>query len=324
MSKSPHSKKIVKNQHRLDENQLEASGQKEVKDHDEHSCCDIPYSLCINPTGNCDSFIECEGTVPVVKNCPAETIFDPYTKVCVPGWTTIYTCETFPQSSPRINSLTIGKLTDNSHADTINSQNIIPNTRFVHEIPHINPNRSDHLYGVLREAWFNLPQNELSIDALIKDERYPYFPDEYLIMDMFEAPPNVGDFYGQRLSSYYLAAETGPYVFYLSCDDECELWIGKNTSENSLEKVAYLPTNFSTDFREWNRYPEYQATLYIQFEADNFYLMEAFMRESKYSDHLSVGVLKPGGKVELPISQNLYLIPIKESVLKQSENNDSV
>ena len=56
--------------------------------------------------------------------------------------------------------------------------------------------------GVLREVWFNLGLSPL-LTTLTNNPRFPSSPDEYIILDKFEAPPNAGDGYGQRLSTYY-------------------------------------------------------------------------------------------------------------------------
>ncbi|KAF1742674.1 hypothetical protein MXB_4213, partial [Myxobolus squamalis] len=320
-------KSKTKNKHEFAE--LDSKNEIDLLNHDNiKSCCDIPDSLCSNPNGNCNSYIECEGHTPFIKYCYSNEIFDPYTRVCIDNSKTSYVCNSY-HNSPKTSSkhdqaLLITKPIPiyNDHVmitpypmmvkiPALTNPNFVENDHNNHYLPRINNNISNHMHGVLREAWFNLPNDDLTLNALIKDERYPYFPDEYLILDQFEGPPNIGDFYGQRLSTYYLAPEEGAYVFYLSCDDECELWISKNKSEILLEKVAYLTQNYSTDFREWNKYPDHQATLYIQMKKQSFYLIEAFMRETRYKDHISVGVLRPSGKLELPIRDHLYLIPIQ-------------
>ena len=56
--------------------------------------------------------------------------------------------------------------------------------------------------GVLREVWFNLGLSPL-LTTLTSNPRFPSSPDEYIILDKFEAPPNAGDGYGQRLSTYF-------------------------------------------------------------------------------------------------------------------------
>ena len=56
--------------------------------------------------------------------------------------------------------------------------------------------------GVLREVWFGLGLSPL-LTNLTNNPRFPTSPDEYIVLDKFEAPPNAGDGYGQRLSTYY-------------------------------------------------------------------------------------------------------------------------
>ena len=56
--------------------------------------------------------------------------------------------------------------------------------------------------GVLREVWFGLGLSPL-LTLLTNNPRFPTSPDEYIVLDKFEAPPNAGDGYGQRLSTYY-------------------------------------------------------------------------------------------------------------------------
>lgn len=56
----------------------------------------------------------------------------------------------------------------------------------------------------------------------------------------------------QRLRAYFYAPETGIYVFYLSCDDICELKVSTN---ERLEDLGTVITIYRyTGFREWKRY----------------------------------------------------------------------
>ena len=55
---------------------------------------------------------------------------------------------------------------------------------------------------MLREVWFGLGLSPL-LSSLTTNPRFPSSPDEYIVLDKFEAPPNAGDGYGQRLSTYY-------------------------------------------------------------------------------------------------------------------------
>lgn len=178
---------------------------------DIYSCCQVADSLCAYPQNGCQAYIECDGHVAVLKNCPPNTIFDGYTKVCVEKIKSSYHCpieNDFPFQDKNDDKKIIPldtKSNDPTIPRNINlifSQNNHPENK--HFVPRIAGNNTDHLRGVLREAWFNIQTNNDSIETLTNDERYPNFPDEYLILEKFDAPPNVGDFYGQRLSCYYL------------------------------------------------------------------------------------------------------------------------
>lgn len=68
--------------------------------------------------------------------------------------------------------------------------------------PRVNLDKQESPYGVLREAWFNLGTSN-SLNSLLNNSRFPESPDEFLILDSFEAPPNAADAYGQRLSSFF-------------------------------------------------------------------------------------------------------------------------
>ena len=57
------------------------------------------------------------------------------------------------------------------------------------------------------------------------------------------------------------------------------------------------------------RYPFEQSSHPIRMEMGRFYFMESFMKEGTGGDNLSIGVRFPDGKPELPIFNNLYLIP---------------
>ena len=63
------------------------------------------------------------------------------------------------------------------------------------------------------------------------------------------------------------------------------------------------------------RYPTEQTSRPIKLEQGNFYFMESFMKEGTGGDNLSIGVRFPDGKTEMPIFNNLYLIPGKTSII---------
>ncbi|XP_065661641.1 uncharacterized protein LOC100198409 isoform X1 [Hydra vulgaris] len=173
--------------------------------------------------------------------------------------------------------------------------------------PRVNRPHSDD-DGVLREVWFGLGLSPL-LTLLTNNPRFPTNPDEYIVLDKFEAPPNAGDGYGQRLSTYYKAPTTGEFIFYISCDNECELWISPDTEEIHSNLILELKHGHYTSYRQWHKYPAEQTSRPIFLAKDQYYFMESFMKEGTGGDDLSVGVQLPGGELDLPISKNLYLVP---------------
>ena len=78
--------------------------------------------------------------------------------------------------------------------------------------------------GVLREVWFGLGLSPL-LTLLTNNPRFPTNPDEYIVLDKFEAPPNAGDGYGQRLSTYYKVTDLVAILFRRHLTMMCQLGI---------------------------------------------------------------------------------------------------
>lgn len=60
-------------------------------------------------------------------------------------------------------------------------------------------------------------------------------PDEVRYMNLFEGVTNYDESYGVRLSGYVIPATTGRYQFFLSTDDNGELWV--STDDNPVNKA---------------------------------------------------------------------------------------
>ena len=78
--------------------------------------------------------------------------------------------------------------------------------------------------GVLREVWFGLGLSP-HLKDLIDNPRFPQTPDEYLVLDKFEAPPNAGDGYGQRLSTYFRVRYSRSNSFVMTKSQDTEFTI---------------------------------------------------------------------------------------------------
>jgi hypothetical protein len=120
--------------------------------------------------------------------------------------------------------------------------------------------------------WDNFTANNVS--ALKALATYPGRPDRIQYETMFEYPPEGGgeggSNYGNRLSGWVTAPETGDYVFFTNSDDPSELWLSTDSDPTNKKLIAIEPT--WNNARAWtslaqrdpdhpqNRSDQYQAT----------------------------------------------------------------
>ena len=99
------------------------------------------------------------------------------------------------------------------------------------------------IFGVQIESWENVRSSNFYLDA----------PSSTTVIESLNVPLNWNlANIGRRLRTYFLAPETGSYIFYLACDDFCEL---KLSADEKLENLVTLINIESyTDYMEWNRY----------------------------------------------------------------------
>ena len=70
------------------------------------------------------------------------------------------------------------------------------------------------------------------------------------------------------------------------------------------------------------RYPNDQVTQKVWLAAGKSYYIKALMKEGGGGDHVSVGVRYPGGKLDRPISNNIFQEPGKTFVNKWVETTE--
>ena len=124
---------------------------------------------------------------------------------------------------------------------------------------------------------------------------------------LFEAPSGWADNYGTRLSGYVVAPTTGSYVFWISGDDNCQLWLSTDDSPAAKVLIAQVPG--WTNSREWTKYPAQQSVA-ITLTAGARYWIEALQKEGGGGDHVAVGWQLPNGTQERPIPGNRLMPPV--------------
>ena len=138
--------------------------------------------------------------------------------------------------------------------------------------------------GVLREVYTGIGGG--SVWDLTGSPNFPDSPTfEEVITTGFEAPTDVLDDYGQRMTAYLMAPTTGNYVFWIASDDGSELYL--STDESPANKVLIASVPSWTAPREWAWFPEQQSGA-ISLTGGAKYYIEALMKEGQGGDNLAV------------------------------------
>ncbi|HEX8378661.1 MAG TPA: PA14 domain-containing protein [Pedobacter sp.] len=146
---------------------------------------------------------------------------------------------------------------------------------------------------ILREIWTNISATSLA------DVPFQNAPNSTNLLTAFEGPRNVADNYATRIRGYICAPQSGSFTFWISGDDDSELWLSSDDNPANKRKVAFF--SGWTDFRQWNKFTSQRSAL-ITLQAGQKYYIEALSRDGFGGDNLSVQWQLPNGITEAPIA----------------------
>lgn len=156
-----------------------------------------------------------------------------------------------------------------------------------------------------------------AISNLTNDADYPANPNSTQeITGQFASPVNVDNYYGARMSGQLCPPETGNYTFWVSGDNNTELWLSTNSDMSNKVRIAYH--NGSTTVNQWNKYGSQQSQP-ISLNANTQYYIEALVKEDVGNDHLQVGWSLPNGTSERPIPASYFSLPSEISTGSYSD-----
>lgn len=156
------------------------------------------------------------------------------------------------------------------------------------------------LRGLLGEFFPGIPGGEVShlkaAEAFQNNQ-----PARIQSLGRFQIREDNEDAYGMRISGYLKPPRTGDYVFYLSSDDEGELYISEDESEDKFQLIAFVKRGPSgignesgrTPFGEWGKNPT-TISKRIYLEAGQRYSIKALLKQSMMNPHLAVTWQMPG------------------------------
>jgi ELWxxDGT repeat protein len=121
----------------------------------------------------------------------------------------------------------------------------------------------------------------------------------------FETSQFYANNYASRMRAWICVPQSGEYTFWISSDDQSELYLSTDESEANKQLIAWVYGY--TPFRKYDKYPS-QKSVQINLEAGRKYYIEARHKEGNGNDFISVGWQLPGGAMERPIGGS-RLIP---------------
>ncbi|HKL72265.1 MAG TPA: CotH kinase family protein [Marinilabiliaceae bacterium] len=162
--------------------------------------------------------------------------------------------------------------------------------------------------GILQQVYLDI--SGYKVADLINSPSYPGSPSySKIFTHLFEAPVDVNDNYGQRMHGLLKAPETGYYTFWISGDDNCQLFLSSDDQPSNVALIAEVPE--WTNSREWEKYPQ-QKSEEIHLIADQYYYISALMKEEGGGDNLAVGWKKANGVLERPMSASHIFVAAGE------------
>lgn len=137
--------------------------------------------------------------------------------------------------------------------------------------------------------WTGISGN--SISSLTSSPQFPDSPSGSVLVDLFEGYTNFADNYGSRLSGVLYPPVSGEYIFWVSGDDNTELWLSSDQTPSNRTRIATVPG--WTSPRQWTKFPE-QKSAPVSLIAGKPYFIEALHKEGGGLDNLAAAWEIPG------------------------------
>jgi hypothetical protein len=134
-------------------------------------------------------------------------------------------------------------------------------------------------------------------------------PNRAVELTSFSTQNYYGNDYGSRIRGYVCAPASGVYTFWISGDDDSELWLSDNDDPGTKQRIAYVTG--ATKVNQWDKYNT-QMSAGVNLVQGQRYYIEVLHKEANGADHVEVGWQIPSGTLERPIPGN-RLIPFEDA-----------
>ena len=100
---------------------------------------------------------------------------------------------------------------------------------------------SDCTNGAILETWLGIEGR--IVPDLTSNENYPNSPNSSTILSSTLDVCCQGDNLGNRMRTFIYPPVSGQYTFFLSSDDNAELWLSSNEDPSNAQIIAFMGTN---------------------------------------------------------------------------------
>jgi hypothetical protein len=144
--------------------------------------------------------------------------------------------------------------------------------------------------GILtRAAWTGISGAQLS--KLKSNANFPNKPNSTSTVSSAAGPTNWADNYGSRIYGYLRPQTSGSYTFWITSDDESELYL--STSSNPANKILIANVPGYAGPGQLTKYPQ-QKSVTKNLTAGQYYFIEILHKDGVSGDHVSVYWQGPG------------------------------
>jgi hypothetical protein len=158
--------------------------------------------------------------------------------------------------------------------------------------------------SILREFWTGISGS--SVSNLTSHASYPNSPNGSDLRSNFTAPTDWADNMGQRMRGWIYPPVSGEYTFWVSGDDESQLFLSTDAAPANAALIARVPSWTSPLI--WTNFPE-QKSVKITLEAGKPYYIEALMKEGGGGDNLAAAWELPGTSTGPVVIAGQFLSP---------------
>ena len=143
-------------------------------------------------------------------------------------------------------------------------------------------------YAVYKDISGNL------VNLLTNSAGFPAQPSYEVRLTSAEAPVDAGDNFGSVMRGYVIPMLTGTYTFYISSDDNSELYLSPNADPAGMTRIAWIAGEGSwSSSRQWNKFGT-QRSAPRTLTAGTPYYIEARHKEGTGGDNLAIAWTGPG------------------------------